>query len=600
MKRPAAISILCAALFSTAFVAGKGSASASLPAPGHAGKGAVASEEPAWADSLRSLYLYTEGIKQHAIVGDSARARELFREAVRLDPTFAPAYYELAVGQIDSAPAEAGKMARRAHELDTANLWYRSLYGQALVYSGQYDEALGVFRDLRRADPGNPDNYRIIAVLYELQQQPFSAIATLDSAEVRFGRIPMLGAMKRQLLVSTRQFDKAIDEARAIVEAAPYEAEHHVALAGLYARTGKDSLARAEYARALEIDSTSLQTLAALSDFYNERRDFRLMLSVTRRMFALDAMPLDRKIDRFGQFTSDMRFYREYYIQLNDLASMLAIRYPRDKRVVELYARHLIASGELERALELYKLHTYDVPPEEDYFTSVIDIETYLQRPDSVNRYVDRALALFPDRPVFHIARGNALSYAKQHRPALRAYRESLRHADTDSLRGAIWGLTGDTWHQIAAGATTSAEAAERRKALKECYRAYDRSLKLLPDNPLVMNNYAYFLALEDRELEKALAMASRAVALTDNNPTYLDTYAWVLFRMGRVEEARRIMQQAIARDSRQSAELLVHYGDILDALGERFIAETYWRKALERGYDAAAIARRMEASEKR
>lgn len=590
MKRPAAISILCAALFSSAFVAGKGPASTSVSQP-----------EPAWADSLRSLYLYTEGIKQHTIAGDSARARELFREAVRLDPTFAPAYYELAVSQIESSPAEAGKMARRAYELDSANLWYHSLYGQALVYSGQYGPALSVFRDLRRADPGNPDNYRIIAVLYELDQQPFSAIATLDSAEMRFGRIPMLSAMKRQLLIATRQTDKAIAEARALVDAAPYEAEHHVVLAGLYARTGKDSLARAEYGRALEIDSTSLTTLAALSDFYNERRDFRSMLGVTKRMFALDAMPLDRKIARFGQFTSDMRFYREYYIQLNDLASLLAIRYPRDKRVVELYARHLIASGELERALELYKLHTGDTPPEEDYFTSVIDIETYLQRPDSVNRYVDRALELFPGRPVFHIARGNALSYSKQHRPALKAYRESLRFADTDSLRGVIWGLMGDTWHQIAVNASPAGTqaapraAAERRRALNECYKAYDRSLKLLPDNPLVMNNYAYFLAIEGRELEKALAMASRAVALTENNPTYLDTYAWVLFRMNRPEEARRIMQQAIARDSRNSAELLVHYGDILDALGERFIAETYWRKALERGYDADAIARRLE-----
>ena len=591
MKRPAAISFLCAALFSTAFVAGKGPASAARPA-----------DAPAWADSLPSLYLYTEGIKQHTIAGDSARARALFSEAIRLDSTFAPAYYALAVAQIDAAPAAAGKLARRACEIDTANLWYRALYGQALIYSGAYDEALPLFRDLRRREPGNPDNYRILAALYELDRQPFAAIATLDSAEVRFGRIPMLATMKRQLLISTRQFDKALDEARAIADAAPYEAEHHVVLGGLYARTGKDSLALAEYDRALKIDSTSLSALAALSDFYNERHDFRSMLAVTRRLFALDAMPLDHKIDRFGQFTSDMRFYREYYIQLNDLASTLAIRYPRDRRVVELYARHLIASGELERALELYKLHTHDTPPEEAYFTSVIDIETYLQRPDSVNRYVDRALALFPDRPVFHIARGNALSYAKQHPAALKAYRESLRFADSDSLRGVIWGLTGDTWHQIAVSAAAAGTpaspraAAERRRALRECYRAYDRSLKLLPDNPLVMNNYAYFLALEGRELEHALAMASRAVALTDNNPTYLDTYAWVLFRMDRPEEARRIMQQAIARDSRQSAELLLHYGDILAALGERFIAETYWRKALDRGYDAAAIARRLES----
>lgn len=580
---------MCAALFSTAFVAGRGAS----PAPGRAGALTDGDGAPAWADSLRSLYLYTEGIKQHAIAGDSVRAGELFAEALRVDSTFAPACYELAVARMDTAPEEAAELARRAYELDTANLWYHALYGRALVYSGRYEQALPVFRDLRRLDPDNPDNYRILAALYELDRQPFVAIATLDSAEVRFGRIPMLSTMKRQLLLTTHQTDKAVAEARALVDAAPYEAEHRVVLAELYARTGKDSLARAEYDRALEIDSTSLATLASLSDFYNDRCDFRAMLGVTKRMFALDAMPLDRKIGRFAQFTSDMRFYREYYIQLNDLASMLAIRYPRDKRVVELYARHLIASGELDRALELYKLHTDDVPPDEDYFTSVIDIETYLQRPDSVNRYVDRALGLFPDRPVFHIAKGNVLNYTKQYTPALKAYKASLRYADTDSLRAVIWGLTGDTWHQIALKAQTPAE---KRKAQKESYGAYDRSLKLYADNPLVLNNYAYFLAEEGRDLEKALAMASRVVALTENNPTYLDTYAWVLYKLGRAEEAKKIMQQAIARDSRNSAELLVHYGDILDALGERFIAETYWRKALERGYDAAEIVRRMES----
>lgn len=570
-----------------------------------AGKRPVPAPDPGprWADSLRSLYLYTEGIKRHTIEGDSVGAKALFAEAIRTDSTFAPAYYELALAGLETAPAEAAELARRAHEIDTTNLWYRSLYGQALVYAGHYDRALGVYRGLRRSDPGNPDNYRILAALYELGQQPFAAIATLDSAEVRFGRIPMLSNMKRQLLLATRQTDKAVAEARAMVEAAPYDAANRAVLAGLYARTGKDSLARVEYGRALEIDSTSLTVLAALSDYYNDRRDFRSMLSVTKRMFALDAMPLASKVARFGQFTSDMRFYREYYIQLNDLASLLAIRYPREKAVVELYARHLIASGQLERALELYKLRTHDTPPDEDYFTSVIDIETYLQRPDSVDRYVDRALALFPDRSVFRIAKGNALSYSRQFGPALDAYRESLRLADTDSLRGVIWGLTGDTWHQIAAAETPAEGArptAAQRKALKECFRAYDRSLKYLPDNALVLNNYAYFLAVEGLELEKALAMASRAVALTDNNPTYLDTHAWVLFRLGRPEEARRIMQQAIALDNRNSAELLVHYGDILDALGERFMAETYWRKALEKGYDAAAIARRMEPGPKK
>ena len=56
---------------------------------------------------------------------------------------------------------------------------------------------------------------------------------------MRFGRIPVLSTMKRQLLVATRQLDKAVEEAKAMVDAVPYEAQHHVVLADLYNILGK-------------------------------------------------------------------------------------------------------------------------------------------------------------------------------------------------------------------------------------------------------------------------------------------------------------------------------------------------------------------------
>ena len=573
MKRFGPILLVCA-LFSAPFVRGKGGADA-----------------PEWPDSLRSTVLYTEGVKLHAISGDTLRSRKMLREAIRNDSTFAPAYYELASNLMNSAGGEAVRLARRAVELDSANRWYLRLYGQLLLIGQRYEEALGVYRRLREQDSQEPDNYRILAALYEQQQQPFSAIAVLDSSEVRFGRIPMLSAMKRRLLVQTRQFDKAVDEAKALAESVPYEAEHHVVLAELYGAMKRDSLARAEYDRALRIDSTDVATLMSLADYYSGRQDYRGLLSVSKRLFASDELTAADKAKRFRQFTSDMRFYREYYLPINELASILAIKYPHDKEIVKLYADHLIASGELEQALELYKLHTHDTPPDKTYFRAAIDIESYLQRPDSVETYVSRALALFPDDPTFHMARGHAHVYAKRYRDAIRAYRNSLRHAATDTLRGTIWGLIGDAWQQIALQ-----EPKARRKALESCYRAYDKSLAYYKDNPLVLDNYAYFLSEEDRELEKALEMASRTVALTDNNPTYLDTYAWVLFKLGRTAEAKKTQQQAIALDRHNSPELALHYGDILAALGERFMAEIYWRKALENGYDdPEAIARRIE-----
>ena len=177
MKRLTATTVLCLLLFSAAFVTGKGPSAA-----------------PEYPDSLRSVWLYTEGVKQNAIAGDSVRARELFLEAIRNDSTYAPAYYELAANGMYATPDEAVELARKAFRLDTTNKWYHQFYGQALIYAGRYDEALKVYRRLQTENPKDPDNYRILAALYEQKQSPVMALVTLDSAELRFGRIPVLSA----------------------------------------------------------------------------------------------------------------------------------------------------------------------------------------------------------------------------------------------------------------------------------------------------------------------------------------------------------------------------------------------------------------------
>ena len=142
MKRLTATTALCV-LFCTAFAAGKGPA-ATVPG--------------SYPDSLRSVWLYTEGVKQNAIAGDSVRARELFLEAIRNDSTYAPAYYELAANGMYATPDEAVELARKDYRLDTTNKWYHQFYGQALIYAGRYDEALKVYRRLQTENPKDPDN----------------------------------------------------------------------------------------------------------------------------------------------------------------------------------------------------------------------------------------------------------------------------------------------------------------------------------------------------------------------------------------------------------------------------------------------------------
>lgn len=573
MKRFIAIVILCL-FFGSAFTASRGMQTHRVPED---------------SDTLQSVYLYTEGVKQNTIHNDSAKARQAFIEAINRDSTYAPAYYELAGNIMHSNTLEATKAARAAYLLDSTNKWYMGRYGQLLVMGQQYGEARNIYLKIVDSGSNEPNDYRVLSALYDQAELPYSAIATLDSAEVRFGKIPLLSEMKRRLLISTRQMDKAVTEAKMMIEATPYEAENHTILGELYSLMNKDSLALEEFNKAIKIDSTNIATLMTMSEYYNRKQDYRNFLHISKQIFWSDELDVDRKIKQFEAIISDKNFYRDYFIQISDLALALVIKYPNNTKVIDLYANNLIASGALKEALELYKRHLEDRPAVKSHFKMVVDIESYMQRPDSVDKYIGIALEQFPDDVDFRLWKGHSLAYAKDHDQAIAVYKKTIPYAKTDSLHGVIWGFIGDVYHQ------KSLEP-KGRGMMKKAYAAYDKSLSHYSNNPLVLNNYAYFLSEENKQLEKALDMSGRAIALSATNPTYIDTYAWVLFKLGRTAEAKKNMQQAVSLDRSNSPELQLHYGDILSALGENFMAEVYWRKALENGYDKDEIMRRIDA----
>ncbi len=553
-------------------------------------------------DSLRALYKYTDALRAATIRDDSATAKRLLREALEIDPDYAPALYRLAVEMQRSQPAEALEYARRAYESDSTNRWYATAYGQSLLINNKGDEALAIYRRLMHIDRQNADHYRIVAILYQQRQQPYTAISVLDSADMRFGTIPLLSNMKRSLLISTGQMDRAIEEAEQIVEAAPYEQENLISLGDTYLAAKKDSLAGVAYRRALEIDSTSVQALGAYADYCSGQGDMKSYLATLRLLYARPEFPLERKLELFGRLTSDRKFYGEHYFALGALASTLAVHYPSDKRTIDLYGDHLIAGGEIDAALAHFKLHLKDEPPQMDYYMAVIDMEEYLGHADSVDVYVQRAMEVFPDDPTLSIRKANRQYVRGDLHGSVATFEQVLAMVHTDSLRGQIWGYIGDTYHaikeRVEAGDKNDTTGYKMRlsakKAEKKCFKAYEKALALYADNAMVLNNYAYFLSVKGLELERAHSMSERAIELESNNATYLDTYAWILYKRGDMERARTYMRQALSLDRTGSAELPLHYGDILFALGERFMAETYWRKALELGADAKRIEQRI------
>lgn len=110
--------------------------------------------------------------------------------------------------------------------------------------------------------------------------------------------------------------------------------------------------------------------------------------------------------------------------------------------------------------------------------------------------------------------------------------------------------------------------------------REYSKAYKLNPSDPGVLNNYAYFLCVEGRNMKKALEMSAKALEAKPESVEFIDTYGWILYRLKRYAEAKPVFKKAMLYGGKDSPVILRHYADVLDALGEKTLAEGYRSQA--------------------
>ena len=182
-------------------------------------------------DELISLY-YAEGVKYSFLLKGGTRdvANRYFERVLELDSLHAPALYQLASGYALFDTKKSLNYILRACEIEPDNTLYKTLLGRAYIYNEEFDKALEVYKELVKVDSQEPDHYRLLAMLYNENEQPYMAILVLDSAEMRFGLNEGYTPLKRQLMVATRQYDKAIEQSIGFIYMLPYHPKHTVAV----------------------------------------------------------------------------------------------------------------------------------------------------------------------------------------------------------------------------------------------------------------------------------------------------------------------------------------------------------------------------------
>ena len=530
-----------------------------------------------------AVWCHIEALKALRINQDTTAAIRYAELCLKADSLYAPANFILSsVIQEDSV---SFAQALEAHQKDTANIHYLENLAQKSIRIKKYDSAIKYYKKLV-GKHSNPDHFRILALLHRSFNQPQEALMVLDSAEICFGKYPIFSQMREDIYVDKGEFDKAEQLALQSIKDFPYDADNYTILGGIYERWGRDSIALVTYQKAVKVDSLSIEAWSGLCGFAQRHNDHSRFIDCFLHLNSIPELPLEQKLNNIKTLTSNRKLYREFYPQVDSMHRMLYSVHKTDPEVVKTYTRHLIVSSQAKKASMVWQDYISSVKnPSLEDFCYAVDLENFLNQHNRAMGYIQSAKKQFPDNYELSRYEAATLLMLNQQQKALDVLKMLLKKISDPKKQASIYGAIGDILC--------------KQKKLSSGLDMYEKAVRLNPDDDMILNNYAYVLSENNRELDRALSMSTRVVAKNDKNATYLDTLAWVLYRLGRYDEAKKHMQQAISLGDTDMAVLYLHYGDILFAQGNVFVAKIYWKKALENGYTPATdIEKRINDSE--
>lgn len=211
-----------------------------------------------------------------------------------------------------------------------------------------------------------------------------------------------------------------------------------------------------------------------------------------------------------------------------------------------------------------------------------------LDRNDAQSLILDAQAAKLahPEHPFSTLFLGVAQNRSGDHSVAYATLMEGLREFGSDpEVRAQYLLYLGEVAHRL----NRSAEFTQH----------FDEALRLSPQNPTVWNNYAYFLAMQNRELKKAERMAQQAVALADSEYNFWDTLAAVYAAQRKFRQAHEAAQKALALGGRTSPSIVERAGDISLALGRGAEALPLYQHAQALGNGSEALAQKIQKLQK-
>lgn len=502
--------------------------------------------------------------------GNYEQAIAKYADLIRQYPDYAVAYYEL--GSLFYSSGEVGKAIEysiKADRLEPGNLWYKQQLAELYSITRQTSELIKVRAEMADLEPEKIEFQYELANAYTADGKYKEAISVFNRVEKIIGITEPVSMQKQKLWYAVGDSAKALREIEALAKANPDEQKYNAILANMNMERRNYPEALKYYKRIAADNPDDEYIHVSLAEYYKKVGDSENAYQELKKAFQNPKLDIRSKRQILGSFYSSEEFYTSQAEYAFDLAETLIRQDPDSASYSLFYGDILMRQKKYDRASNYLRTYLAHDSSDADVWSALAHCDFALGNDSLMVSDAARATALFPTNPVFCYLQGLGLYRLEKTDEAIAVLEKGSKNGFTNVyLEADFYQMLAELHHQ------------KGNDAESDAY--YEKVLKMMPDDISVMNNYAYSLAGRGVKLEKALAMSRRTVDKEPKNPYYLDTYAWVLYKMGRYKEAERYILLAIKysekEDNRTNYE---HYVEILGALGKKDEAEIVTKKYL-------------------
>ena len=523
-------------------------------------------EEEKSNDDFQYKSYYFTAIKQKSLE-NFEESIKYFEKCIRLDKEQASPYYEIAkIYLLNKELQESYNYSKQAYQTDKSNKWYAQFYADILFKTQNYYESAKIYKFLIKQDKENEDYYLELAKVYLYDNNLRLSIKTYNDLEKLKGVNHYTSTQKHKLYLELKDFNKAATELENLLIEFPYDTEIYEILSDCYILSGDFDKALEVLIKLSELKPNSPSIHLSLSDFYLQKGNYEKYREELLLAFSSEKLDVQLKIKKIVPLLTPVYENKlENFDFVFELSKIIVEIHPFDAMSNYIYADLLRIDQKTELSVSYYKKVVEINKNEIGAWEEMLFLELRLNRLDSLNTDSEQAIEIFPTNPIFYYLNGLSFYYKKNYEKTIEPIKIGVNFVVSNpNLSSEMYSILGNSYNEL--------------KDFENSDISYERALEYIPDNVQVLNNYAYYLSLREENLERAEKMSKKTIEMFPEEANYLDTYAWILYKMKKYEQAKIWMQKAI--DISESETFYSHMAEILIELGEKEEAEFYLEKS--------------------